>query len=69
MTSRITIKTAAYSRNPHYAEIISTLRGEGHKAGTNVAIDGQVSIDTDAPADVVERVAAGRPKTVRVTHY
>lgn len=67
--TRITIKTTAYAYNRHFQEIAAALREAGFPGMTNVAIDGQVSLDTKAPKELVALIVANRPKSVSVHHY
>lgn len=61
---RITIKTNAYASNRNFLEIVEALHVKGFDVTPNVAIDGQVSIDTNAPkADCLE-IVKGRSKSV-----
>jgi hypothetical protein len=59
--ARITIKTKAYARNAHFNDIFEALRTQGHSATPNVAIDGEVSIDTNAPSALCRALVTGRP--------
>ena len=61
---RFTILTSAYANNKNYLEISAALRDAGHTARTFTAIDGEVSIETNAPADFCENLMADRPMTV-----
>ena len=64
--TRITIKTKAYAKNPHYLAITDKLGKNGYRYTPNVAIDGQVSIDTTAPADFCREAIKDMPDSVEL---
>lgn len=66
--TRVTIKTNAYAKNKNYLTLVYALIDAGYKSMTNVAIDGQVSVDTPAPRNVVEEMIKGMPRSVKIIH-
>lgn len=67
--ARITVKTTAYARNKHYLQIADRLIAHGYDFTPNVAVDGEVSIDTNAPRAIVDAAVANMPKSVKIERY